>query len=328
MVRLIFAFFCVLLCLQSGGGAVAAKFPELGLDPYRLQVSGDPGRPNLALGFKKFLNSFTSYQFPSLYNAAQDPLSRLEFPIDQWFVGLSTKYSSIRWSLNASVWRNINRSNARKMQDSDWDDENNTDQKTVFSESNCKLNQGVLGNLGITVGVPYLRDYSLRPAIGYRYQKFDFTTYDGYQTEFGGATAPLVGDGMNFRQTFHHCYIGISFNKLINLANYANYPQYGNIDLQIDYAWVSGKNEDNHLMREGNRITVENTRGHCWHIGAGANIYRNSRLSGRFEADFKRIKTYGTHNLTNNLLGLDLSWDGAKVWSDQLSLTAIAAITF
>ncbi len=102
-----------------------------------------------SIGVKKFFNSFTSYQFPNPFPPNQDPLSRLEFPIDQWFFGGDYEYLSRFWSARFESWVNINKESRSRMQDSDWDHEDLPFQKTIFSESNCRLNSGWLLDLRI-----------------------------------------------------------------------------------------------------------------------------------------------------------------------------------
>ncbi|MDD5169124.1 MAG: hypothetical protein PHN75_09925, partial [Syntrophales bacterium] len=43
---------------------------------------------------------------------------------------------------------------------------------------------------------------------------------------------------------------------------------------QLDWAYVEAKNEDQHLLRAGNRYTYENTYGDAWHgmIGIKAGL--------------------------------------------------------
>ena len=72
------------------------------------------------MGVRKLINSFTSYQFPNPYPPNQDPLSRLEFPLDQWFVGMRGLYSRKWAALLAEAWTNVSQESALQMQDSDW----------------------------------------------------------------------------------------------------------------------------------------------------------------------------------------------------------------
>jgi hypothetical protein len=278
-------------------------------------------------GFKKFFNSFTSYEFPNPFAAEQDPLSRLEFPIDQWFFGLKQEYAARSWSCFCEGWINIGRESGLKMQDSDWDDELNPSQKTIFSESDCRLNRGLMFEAGVTIPTPFGLGRALKPIIGWRYQHFFFTTHDGYQVVLSDGAMDLPGDGIEFKQTFNQVYFGANFAAGLDLAALTggSFPRV-DLALQCDYALVSAKNEDHHLLREGTRITTENTRGHCWHVSASLGLLRGNSFNARIEADFKRIVTHGDHRLTN--YGLDFSFEGSRVWSDQTSLTCLGEYIF
>lgn len=284
-------------------------------------------RHQQSLGVKKFINSFTSYQFPNPFPPSQDPLSRLEFPIDQWFIGASSQYMASSWSLLCQGWLNLSRESALKMQDSDWDDESMPKQKTIFSESGCRLNRGLILDACLIFSNIF-DNFPVMPVIGARYQNFFFTTHDGYQVVFGGEPIPLPGDGIEFKQVFYHYYFGASFSNELNLFNIMGFLPRLAFLLQVDYGLVRARNEDLHLLREGERITIENTKGHCWHIAGTVTLFRLGSFNMKCEADFKRIVTDGSHQLSNSFFPLDFSFDGSRVWSDQMSLSAIGELIF
>ncbi|MDQ7781374.1 MAG: omptin family outer membrane protease [Desulfomonilaceae bacterium] len=282
-----------------------------------------------SIGMKKYVNSFTSYQFPNPFPPAQDPLSRLEFPIDQWFVGAYSGYAAPGWTLTAQLWRSVTRESGLMMQDSDWDDETQPFQKTIFSESRIRLNRGYLVDVGLDVVVPMIGTRSARPVFGCRYQYLDFTTHDGEQMTLDGDSVALPGDGIDFRQTFYHWYMGACVSTGIDLRSLFGAPMpFVMLDLQLDYALVTAKNEDLHLLRLGNRVTEENTRGHCWHVAVGLGMFVSNTLTARLEADFKRLLTHGGHRLTNPFFDLDFSFNGSQVWSDQASISAVGEMRF
>jgi hypothetical protein len=280
-------------------------------------------RQSHELGVKKFINSFTSYQFPNPFPPEQDPLSRLEFPIDQWFLGLKSQYSGSWWSVIGQGWINISRDSGLKMQDSDWDDEDNPSQKTIFSESQCRLNRGIILDLATALGNPVPRFLNLRPLVGFRYQYFSFTTHDGYQTTLSGLSTDLPGDGIDFQQFYYHIYFGGGFFTFFNLGIPRGPLIRARLDLQLDYALVRGRNEDLHLLREGRRVTEQITNGHCWHLFAGLSFVSTNRVNTRIEVDLKRVLTHGGHLLTNSLFDVNFSFDGSRVWSDQLSISGV-----
>ncbi len=276
-------------------------------------------------GVTKFLNSFTSYQFPNPFPPEQDPLSRLEFPIDQWFAGLTSVYVAPSWDLNGQFWTNLNRDSGLRMQDSDWDDDSAPNQKTIFSESKCRLNRGVLVDVSCSLNV-IPNALSFRPILGYRYQYFFFTTHDGFQASLAGDAFELPGDGIDFRQSFHHGYIGGVCRA--NPAMLSPLMPQMYLEFQADYAIVVAKNEDLHLLRSGDHVTMDNTRGHCWHISAAWEFLLTDAVRGRVTGDFKRVVTDGDHRLKNSLFALDFSFGGSKVWSDQFSLLGEVVCSF
>jgi hypothetical protein len=314
----------VLVCLWFNV-AFAQSFSTLNQAPSICEGTYSP-RWNYSLGIRKYINSFTSYQFPNPFPPGQDPLSRLEFPIDQWFMGLSAKYDTPWWALTGEIWFNVSRESSQKMQDSDWDDESNPSQKTIFSESDCRLDQATLIDVGLALYPLYAMGSSCRPVMGYRYQKFAFTTHDGEQTVFGDGSMPLPGDGIGFSQKFNHFYFGALLSTVFYLGG-CNTSKV-TCDLQGDYALINARNEDLHLLREGNRVTTETTRGHCWHFGASATLADSGPFSAKIEADFKRLMTCGNHELTNDMFSFRFSFDGSTVWSDQAAVTAVGVLRF
>ncbi len=276
----------------------------------------------------RYFNSFTSYQFPNPFPPNQDPLSRLEFPIDQWFIGLGAGCRSSTLSFAVEVWTNLSRESGLKMQDSDWDDDADPGQKTIFSESGCRLNKGILTDIRIGLNGGPFGWASVQPIVGHRYQHFFFTTYDGYQWDLDGGDIALEGDGIDFKQSFHHVYFGGALDGDISPGRiFGLLPRVG-WRIQIDYALVNARNEDLHLLRLGERITTENTWGHCWHAGADVTLVARNMFRAGLSGDFKRIVTHGDHRLSNHVFGVDFSFDGSKVWSDQSSLSAFLEVFF
>ncbi|MEW6137346.1 MAG: omptin family outer membrane protease [Thermodesulfobacteriota bacterium] len=281
-----------------------------------------------SVGIQRFINSFSSYQFPNPFPPEQDPLSRLEFPIDQWFFGLLSGITAPCWELTGQLWFNLNQESALKMQDSDWDDEFRPSQKTIFSESQCRLDRGILVDVGLSFSTPLERFVGMRPVTGLRHQYFKFTTHDGVQWDLSGHVMDLPGDGIEFRQTFYHLYLGASFARTFFVQGIASRRAPLNLGGQVDYALVWASNEDLHLLRSGNRITEEDTRGHCWHVSAWVDLFLKDSLKLKAVGDLKRVVTDGSHRLTNSVIALDFSFDGSRVWSDQVTVSAVAELTF
>ena len=318
----------IYLCSVLLPPTAVAMFDEV-LDTTSDLVSG-VGAKNWQydMGIKKFVNSYTSYQFPNPFPPNQDPLSRLEFPIDQWFLGGEYDYIARNWSLEFQSWMNLNEESRTMMQDSDWDNENQPFQKTVFSESKCRLNSGWLFDLKLVLKPEWSIFRTLLPIGGLRYQSFSFTTHDGSQVGLDGHSLDLPGDGINFDQTFYHGYLGMEVNTKLNTSGVFRSVPSMDLKVSMDYGLATARNEDLHLLRSGRRITNENTSGHCWHAEATASFYARRNIKGLLNADFKRIITNGGHQLTNSVFNIDFSFDGAMVWSDQLSVTAATEFIF
>ena len=91
--------------------------------------------------------------------------------------------------------------------------------------------------------------------------------------------------------------------------------------MQGDVGLVNGTNEDKHLLRAGDRVTIDRTRGYCWHVCLGASLDIAHQIRLRFEGDFKRVTTTGSHSLSNPAFNIDFSFDGPAL-VDQASVTA------
>ena len=277
---------------------------------------------------RKYFGSFTSYEFPDPFPPYNDPLSRLEFNFDQWFIGFNSGYNSAYWSMNVQGEINLNQNSSLNMQDSDWDHPFNPNVKTIFSESNNRLTKGWMAEVQFTIWTPIEEVIYIRPVLGYRYQVLDFTTHDGVQRDISGAVIGLPGESVEFEQRFQHFYLGGLFVYSYPLRSSLGLTPIFQLAFQTDCAIVAAKNEDLHLLRPGERITQETTTGYCWHLCLEMTCTLIESLRAGLEFDFKRMDTHGSHHLINAPLGIDFSFDGARVWSEQASVSAIAEITF
>jgi hypothetical protein len=92
--------------------------------------------------------------------------------------------------------------------------------------------------------------------------------------------------------------------------------------MQFDWAYVEGSNEDNHLLRLGDRFTYENTFGYAWHASVGMKKGLLKNLFLGLEAEYLQISTTGSHRLVNEPMGIDFGFShGVKVWSEQTSIS-------
>ncbi len=269
---------------------------------------------------QRLFASHTSYEFGNPLAPTQNPLSRLEFPLDSWWAGVELRATFPRVSFGGEALTNLSRDTERLMQDSDWEDEENPRHKTTFSKSRCRLEPSyvIRADMDLRVsdwlGLPAWLD--LRPVVGVRRQRFSLVTHDGVQWDVE-APEPisLPGDGITFEQVYSHYFLGLRAG--LDLGKYVELKSLAAL-LQIDWAYVEGRNRDHHLLRDGERFTYEDTYGQAWHGSIGLRAGLTERLSLAAEADFLTISTTGSHRLVNPLFGIDFIFsDGVKAWSDQ-----------
>jgi hypothetical protein len=278
------------------------------------------------LKVKRFFKSHTSYEFGNPYPPGQVPLSRLEFPLDSWWAGVELRRDFPRWSFGLEALRNLSREALKRAKDSDWDDDHATGIKTIYSESDCRLEPSYMVRADVDLkvsdwlGLPPWLD--LRPVMGVRWQRFEFVDHDGtqYYPAPGDPTppTPLPGDGIRFKQTYWQYFLGV--RAACDLQNSPDLPLV-KLLMQVDWAYVEGHNQDHHLLREGSRFTYEDTIGDAWHASLGMRVGIWQNLSAGLELEHMLIHTTGSHRLENRPFGIDfIVNNGVTVWSEQTSL--------
>jgi len=285
---------------------------------------------SIAIKTERMIDSHTSYEFGYPFSPYQAPLSRLEFPLDSWWGGAELRAIFPRFSFGLEVLTNMSQEADGGMRDSDWDDEDNPDLKTIYSESKCRLEQSYVLNADVDMkisdwlGLPKWLD--LRPVAGFRWQNFNFVTHDGIQFELGEPPLLLHGDGISFEQTYAQYFVGmraaLDMGRRLKLKSLAMLAQF-------DWAYVEGHNKDHHLLREGIRYTFEDTTGHAWHGSIGLKAGLLKQFSIGLEADFLSISTEGSHRLVNPPFDIDLTWsNGVEVWSYQNRIALMLQYVF
>lgn len=298
--------------------------------------SGASAYLDLTVGVRKYLNSFTSWQLPSL-SGPQDPISRLEYPWDQTFLAVrcTTSYTglelNIEWSGTLGLLSNP------KAQDSDWEDPRNPGQKTTFSEAEANPRCWILDlscNMGIP-GFPFVRGVA-----GYRVSQFKFTNTDGYQygiyddeaDVYERYSMPLPGPFIEFSQYYKHLYAGGIFASALDFRQISggliNAPLL--VRLQADASYVTGNSHDQHLLRYA--FGIIRSRGYGWHVNLTTGL-KTSRFRCDIEGDIRGIRTNGgIQNIQEDSQhpGVihDVSIDGAKAWSEQKYLGINGTIFF
>lgn len=284
----------------------------------------------VSLGLRKYINSFTSYEFSDIPGGAYgtDPVSRLEWPWEQTFgvIKLGTNYYGLQVNFEGAA--TLFKGSGLLAQDSDWLYPLNQNQKTVFSDAlamprNWTLDTNIGFGLPIASGVQWL--------LGYRAQEFRFTYTDMNQQSLipeynSGFTA---GEAIQFSQYYRHYYGGGALRTQLDLGrsvtSLAGYNLF--LRLQGDVAYVTAKNVDFHVLRDpGPRFTYESTRGICWHVNLAADFHITKAISLGLRGDFMSIRTSGGHRLMEP--GADESWDTARVWSEQKYIELSGMLTF
>lgn len=279
---------------------------------------------SMALKTKRFFSSHTSYEFGNPFPPYQAPLSRLEFPLNSLWGGAEVRANFSRFSLGVEAFRNLSGEADGMMRDSDWDDENMPNLRTIYSESKCRMKAShmVIADMDVQVadllGAPQW--FRLRPVIGFRWQDFNLVTHDGVQTAIDDPDAPLLlpGDGVRFSQTYWQYFIGlrsdIDAGRFIDVSGL-------NLLMQLDWAYVEAKNVDHHLLKTGRRFTYEDSYGQSWHAAFRLKKAIYESLSLNVGAEYLRIDTAGSHRLVNAPMDIDFSLsNGVKVWSEQASI--------
>jgi hypothetical protein len=323
-----------LICSPKGIGHCSALHRLACLLATLLVLAGFPAitaaeseKPwSAELHVKRYFGSHTSYEFGNPLPPNQAPLSRLEFPLNTWWAGGEFRRSFSRVSAGVEVLRNVSRESDGSFKDSDWDNDARPDVKTIYSESQCRMEPSymVRGDVDLKVadwlGLPVWFD--LRPVAGVRWQRFELVAHDGVQTypAPGDITPPdpLPGDSIHFWQTYWHYFLGL--RTAYDLGRHIHVPRL-KLFGQLDWAYVAGDNSDHHLLRAGNRWTHEKTCGNAWHASLGIKAGLTENINLGVEAEYIMIRTKGSHRWVHDVENVDMSWDnGVNVWSEQMSL--------
>ncbi len=174
---------------------------------------------------------------------------------------------------------------------------------------------------------PFGLPFELWPVGGFRWQKFDIMAYNLTQVKEDDFWPPdpysYTGDVITFNQQYYFVYLGAQIRTTVD---FVVIPAI-NMMVQCDWGNVNAYNVDHHLLREGDRYTMESTHGDSWHCSFTAEMPIRKHLSVGVEADYLQVDTQGQHHWVNVPLGTDEVWDnGVNVWSDQTWLTAFVRI--
>jgi hypothetical protein len=248
------------------------------------------------------------------------PLSQLNFPINSSWHGIRIGIDDPGWGAHFE-WMTPQQSIEGQLSDYDWtsgppqSDNDYTD--LGFAQQRWVDAQMI--DLGLDFQLTesaFKLPIEIWPTIGFRWQRFDLTGYNGVQVKYDNQWLDppdqYPGDVITFNQQFYIGYLGGQFRMRLRSVL---------LTFQADWGYTWGNNIDHHLDRAGDRFTMESTEGNTWHLGFTAEVPVSSHFSAGFQCDHMEIRTTGTHRLQDFQLGEDSSWNnGVSVSSNQTSL--------
>jgi len=295
------------------------------------------------VSMQRFIMSHTSYEFGNPQAPFQRPLSRLEFPLNTWWMNFELRRTCPRWSIGTRAGLSVAKNTDGRMQDSDWENPNNTAMLTTYSESACRAEQNftvrsdVDVNISDWLGLP--AGFEVRPLFAFQFQRSSLMAHDGTQWSNGNFDAggraqdldgdinaqSLPGDAIHFRQDYYLYQIGFKgIYDGLKIGKYITIKAHG----EADWGPALGYNEDHHLLRSGNRFTYESTWGNSLYFLTGLDMVIARTFTVGLSMDYLWIRTTGVHKFSN-IPNTDETWrDGVRVWSDQTSLTAHVSYAF
>jgi hypothetical protein len=290
---------------------------------------------SFSIGLRKYVNSFTSYEFRSVDAPVLDPISRLEWPWDQVYGVVRVGAGLWNFRLDGEWGGTLVTDSGLKAQDSDWEDVRNPRQKTTFSQADARPRGWTL-DFGLSFPVPKIAN--VRGLAGYRRQQFGFTYTDGLQRSiwdentYSYARQPeesLPGPTIQFDEHFTHYYAGGILSVALVPSGIPTYVPLTAvlIRLQADGGRVFSEDRDHHLIRENQpNLGYISGKGYSWHVRLGVELRFSDRWSCEFEGDFMRIRTEGTYRWLDSFH--DVSWEGGSVWSEQKFVSGVLSLAF
>lgn len=283
---------------------------------------------------KTLVNSHTSYEFGNPLPPYQQPLSRLEFPIDSVWAGVELRRQFSRVSVGAGFLTTFTDQETGRFKDSDWEDDTTPGRLSIYGESSCRLNPSYQVNADIDLQVADLlhlpHGFDLRPVAGFRWQQFSLVAHDGTQYDYTTPGLPpdiqgIFGDSIDFEQNWYQYFLGV---RLGYEWQHLSWLERLKLQTQLDWSYVMGSNRDHHLLRAGNRITEEQTDGNGWHASMGLLFGLRPGLDLEIDADYLKLDTSGTHTFRADVYPTQTWNNGVRVWSEQYGVTVRAQFRF
>jgi hypothetical protein len=309
-------------------GPEASEFPSRS-EPWTATPAPDPTW-TIDYQLRSICSSKTVYEFgtPDPPPDSWAPLSRLEFPINGLWHGLKLGLRRPHWSAHFEWLTPMTGDIQGDLHDYDW-----MDPDADFTDLGVMRQRWIDGqmlDLGLEVkmweqclGLPV----DFWPTAGFRWQRFNIMAYDLVQLKEENVWPPdpytYGGDVIAFHQQYYLTYLGGQLRSLLNLAVIPPIA----LTFQVDWANAQAYNVDHHLLREGDRYTMERTHGDSWHLALTAEAPIANRITLGCQVDYLQIRTHGLHHHLNIPEHEDWTWDnGVRVWSNQTWLTAFLGL--
>lgn len=295
-------------------------------------------------GLQRFIMSHTSYEIGTHADPLYHPLSRLEFPLNTWWLDFELRRTCPRWSVGGRAGLSVARNTDGRMKDSDWMNEDDTDMLTNYSESACRAeaNYQFRGDVDVNIA-DWLRlpsSIEIRPLFAFQFQRLNLMAHDGVQYDIGkympdeelvtmdGAmdTYEMKGDSIHLRQDYYMYLIGLRgvYNG-IKIGKYITIRARGEADWGPALAYY----EDHHLQRGGDLFAYFRGYGSAVYFLTGLDMIIAKTVTLGVSMDYLGIRTRGVTVHTNIPRKEDFYWsNGVKTWSDQTSLTARVSYAF
>jgi hypothetical protein len=275
--------------------------------------------------FRSLQNSYTSYEFgtPDPPPTGWTPLSRLAFPLDSTWHGVQVELQKPTWDVRCELLFPQHGIHGN-LADYDWQNPGETFTDLGYAQQ--RWTDGQMLDLSLefeALGHPWGLPLEVWPVLGFRWQRFDLMCSDAVQVkaddQWLDPPFSYPGDVLSFNQQYYMAYFGGQIRERLEIGRLPPIA----LTFQADGGFTEAYNIDHHLIREGDRYTMERTHGGSWHVAIISEALISRHFSVGFQADFLEIRTSGTHRLVNAPLDTDVSWDnGVAVSSNQTWLTA------
>lgn len=291
---------------------------------------------------RRYLISHNSYEYGAHVPPYTNPLSKLEFPMNTWWLDFTLRRTCPRWSVGTDLGLSVSRVSDGVMQDTDWDTVGSENIVSIYSESDLRVDKGFKCRSDIDVNISDWLNLpkwlEIRPLFAFQYQRVDTMTYGGTQWWFRNVDLDdedgnedeedhdmrqtpanrLDGDLIRFKQDWYLYQIGA--RVICDIAKPSKYMSM-KAHAEADWGPAYGYNEDHHLQRRGDLIGHIASRGNSLYFlfGLDMDIARSIKIGA--DIDYLWIRTSGVIRDENHPLDHDYtSKYGVNVWSDQLSL--------